>query len=206
MLQTSSSLRTFWRPLHGFGKDRFELDQGKFYRPQATWMYQHVKMDEKPVKKLPKNPYFGARRLWNAIPGGAGIVFSKTENWGFPYRQPPPTGLRQSQEYFPHFMSKFFPDVTCRLLIDSVLNNETRSVVFQFPPDLSKQEIANYLRSVYGMDNVLHVSTRNYSGRRYKNEMGTIRQMPDVKVATVILSAPVKIEFKQVKGTDDASS
>jgi large subunit ribosomal protein L23 len=128
---------------------------------------------------------------------------SKVDQWQYPYRQPPPSGLRQSKEFFPHFFNRYFPNDECRLVIDSVLNNETSQPVFHFPMHMSKLEISNYLRNVYGLENIISVDTKNFRGRYYKNEVGAIRNLPDYKEATVTLDAPVVVDFKQLKGTED---
>lgn len=204
---TSPNL-VFWRPIHrGHAPMKFAKDEGRREDMKRNlWMYRKTPMDPKPIPKDPKNPYFGKRRIWNVIPSRAGVISRKVEEWGYPHRDPPPTGIRKSREYFPYFLDRYFPDVECKLVVDTVLNNETITPAFQFPPHMSKQEIVNYLRNVYGIENIVSVHTRNVAGRRWKNELGFIRQLPDVKYAYVTLDAPVKIDFKQVKGTEDGSS
>ncbi|KAH8619110.1 hypothetical protein ERJ75_000213500 [Trypanosoma vivax] len=70
---------------------------------------------------------------------------------------------------------------------------------------MSKEELANYLRNIYGIDNIVGIQARNMSGRRYKNEVGAIRRMNDYKLAIVELDSPVSVELKQIKGTEDTS-
>lgn len=198
-----------FRPSHrGTAPMLFAWEEGRnldiFFN---RWMYQRRPMDPKPIKKEAKSPFAaGKRHIWNAIPSAAGVVQRKVHEWGYPVRDPPPTGIRQSREHFPHFLEKYFPDVTCTLVLDSVLNNETVTPRFVFPCEVSKEEIRNYLRNVYGLENIVSLSVRNVSGRRWKNELGYIRQSPQMKIATVLLDAPVKIDFKQVKGQEDGAS
>jgi large subunit ribosomal protein L23 len=200
----SARRHRFYRPLAGAGVARWKERYGDFSRKPATHMYQHRPMDPKPIREAQTNNYFGKLRLWNAIPSKVGIAAKKAEQWGYPHRKPPPKGLRQSTEFFPHWFPKYFPEVEARLTIDSVLNTETSSPQFVFPSHMSRAEIANYLRNIYNMENIVHVETRNYSGRRYKNEVGDIRQLPDVKKALVHLEAPVMVELKQIKASSDA--
>ena len=208
MLRLSLPRQVIWRPVsRGHAPMRFAAEDGRREDVKFnTWMYRHAEMDPKPIPKLPRNPHFGKRRMWNVIPSRAGVVARKVQEWGFPSRDPPPTGIRQSREYYPFFCDKYFPDVTCTLVLDSVLNNETTTPQFAFPPECSKEEILNYLRNVYGFDNIVNVSVRNVSGRRWKNELGFIRQADARKIATITLDAPVKIDFKQVKGTEDGTA
>jgi large subunit ribosomal protein L23 len=168
-------------------------------------MYQRTKPDPRPFPESSVNNYYGKTRLFNPIPNKIGIINQKVVDWGFPDRRPPPSGLRHSREYFKYFFERYFPDVECKLVVSSVLNNETAQPVFHFPSDMSKQEIVNYLSHIYGIDNVAHVATRNVKGRRYKNEVGAIKTFPDFKEAVVTLDTPVKIDFKLVKGTEDAA-
>jgi large subunit ribosomal protein L23 len=202
------ALLTFWRPPHrGDTPGRFAESEGRVEDIKRNlWMYAKRPMDPKPIPPNRRNPYFGPRRIWNAIPSRAGVISRKVEEWGYPARDPPHTGIRKSREYFPFFLDRYFPDAECRLVLDSVLNNETTTPQFVFPCEMSKQEIVNYLRNIYGIENIVSVQVRNVSGRRWKNELGFIRQAPDTKLATVMLDAPVKIDFKQVKGTEDGTS
>lgn len=197
--------QNFYRPIRNAGPHKWERRLGRL-QSGLPFMdrYRRLKMDPKPIPEKEKNTYFGKETLWNPIPSAAGVWAKKSADWGWPQRDPPPRGLRQSPEYFPHFFQKYFPDVQCRLQIDSVLNNETRTPVFSFPCDMSKQEIRNYLRNIYGIDNIEKVETRNSNGQRYKNELGMIRMTLPFKRATVTLDAPVVIELKTVKETSDA--
>lgn len=177
---------------------------GRLHKGWNTWEYDHKRApDPRPYPEPSVNNYFGRTRLWNPILGKIGIVNRKAEEWGWPHQRPPPTGLRQSPEYLPHFLDRYFPDVEVRLVLDSVLNNETMRPVFQIPQDMSKQELVNYLKNIYSIDNVVRISVRNMRGRRFKNEVGQIKTYPDYKVAVVELDGPVSIELKQIKGTED---
>lgn len=193
----------FYKPLMNQGINLWRSRMGRLHKGFGLHMYRHSKMDPKPIQEPCVNDYFGRTRLWNAIPSKVGVVNKKSEDFGWPHRRPPPTGLRLSAEYFPFFFSKYFPDVECRLVVDSVLNNETTQPVFLFPPDMSKAEIANYLKNVYGFENIVSIKTRNLTPRRYKNEVGSIKLSAAYKQATVVLDAPVKIDFKAIKGTED---
>ena len=208
MLRRSQSLNYFYKPCNrGDLPARWAVETGRREDIHFnTWMYRKKPMDPKPIPKSPINPYYGKRRIWNAIPSSAGVVSRKVEEWGYPTRDPPNTGIRKSREYYPYFMDRYFPDVYCKLILDSVLNNETTQPEFLVPPHVSKQEIVSYLRNIYGIENIVSVYTRNLAGRRWKNEIGFIRMEDPVKVAVVTLDAPVKIEFKQVKGTEDGTA
>mmetsp|Transcript_2928 Transcript_2928/g.3311 ORF Transcript_2928/g.3311 Transcript_2928/m.3311 type:complete len:243 (-) Transcript_2928:64-792(-) len=200
---TCTRRHRFYKPLINQGINLWRSRMGRIHKGFALHSYRHSKMDEKPSPEPCENNYYGRTRLWNAIPSKVGVVNKKSEDFGWPHRRPPPTGIRQSPEYFPHFFSKYFPDVECRLVVDSVLNNETTKPVFLFPPDMSKADIGNYLKNVYGFDNIVAIHTRNLTPRRYKNEVGSIKLSAAYKQATVILDAPVKIDFKAIKGTED---
>lgn len=176
---------------------------GRLHKGWNTWEYAHTKPDPRPYPEPAVNNYFGRSRLWNPIAGKIGIINRKAEDWGWPHRRPPPTGLRQSPEFLPYFMDRYFPDVEVRLVLDSVLNNETTNPVFLIPQDMSKQELVNYLKNLYNIDNVVRIAVHNVRGRHFKNEVGEIKSMPDYKIALVELDTPVVIEFKQIKGTDD---
>lgn len=176
------------------------------HKPLALWMYRHKKPDARPFPEPVVNNYYGRLRLWNAIPSRVGVLRAKADAWGYPHREPPPKGLRQSREFFPFFMEKYFPDVECRLVIDSVLNVDTNTPIFEFPPHVSKLEIINYLRNIHGIDNIIDIKTKNVSGRTFKNEIGKIKMLPDVKLAFVTLDAPVRIDFKLVKTTEEADA
>lgn len=193
----------FYRPILKSGPGHFKQRQTEVAQPPRVWEYQPTFMTPRPEPVSPTNNYFGKLRLWNPILSEGDIMKTKVDQWDYPYRQPPPSGLRDSKEYFPHFFDRYFPNVECRLVIDSVLNNETTQPVFHFPLHMSKLEIANYLRNVYGLENIINIETRNYRGRYYKNEVGAIRNLPDYKEATVTLDAPVVVDFKQLKGTED---
>eukprot|EP00758_Cryptobia_borreli_P002281 Tbor_TRINITY_DN2913_c0_g1::TRINITY_DN2913_c0_g1_i1::g.1081::m.1081 len=205
ILVSSQQIRTrFYRPVLNSGWNQFKKRFGMIHNIEAIWDYKHIPMDPKPKKEIPVNTYWGEKRIWNAIPSKIGIVNKKAEEWDYPYRQPPPAGLRRSKEYFPHYFNQHFPNIECRLVIDSVLNNETKNPVFHFPMHMSRLEIRNYLKNVYQLDNIISVRTRNIKGRYFKNEVGTIKSMPDYKEAIVKLDAPVKVDFKQIQGTEDA--
>jgi large subunit ribosomal protein L23 len=176
---------------------------GRIHKPRELHHYRRVPMDPKPFPETAENNYYGKSRLFNVIPSKVGVVNKKAEDFGWPHRRPPPTGLRESPEFFPYFFSRYFPDVDCKLVIDSVLNNDTTQPMFLVPQDMSKEEIANYLKNVYGMDNIVSISTKNYSHRKYKNEVGTIKTIAGIKSAIVLLDAPVKVDFKAIKGTED---
>lgn len=193
----------FYKPLVNQGINLWRYRMGRIHKGTSQWQYQRRTIDPNPFPEKPVNNYYGRTRLWNAIPSKVGIVNKKAEDFGWPHRRPPPTGLRESQEFFPYFFSRYFPDVECKLIVDSVLNNETTDPTFLFPPNMSREEIANYLKNVYGMDNIVHVIVRNMPHRKYKNEVGTIKLTPGLKQATVILDTPVKIDFKAIKGTED---
>jgi large subunit ribosomal protein L23 len=196
----------FYRPeIYGM-HSKLPAKTGRIWTINNTWMYRPIKRDPLPYPEPAFNNLYGRQRLWNAIPSKFGVASKKAHDWGYPERDPPPKGLRESPEYFPYFFDKYFPDVECRLVLDSVLNVDTTMPVFEFPPHMSKAEIANYLRNVHGFDNIVNVTTRNISGRTYKNEIGVIKQLPDVKLAHVTLDAPVRIDFKQVKTTEESEA
>lgn len=193
----------FYRPLFNHGQDKWDSKQVEKFRKQGHYMYRPIPMDPKPIPEPETNNLYGKKRMWNAIPSSATLAAKKHEEFGWPFRDPPPTGLRNSPEYFPYWFDKYFPDVKCRLVLDSVLNNETMEPKFHFPPDMSKQEIQNYLQNIHGFDNIDSVETRNFAGLRYKNEVGAIKQLDHYKEAVVTLDSPVVVELKQVKETAD---
>jgi large subunit ribosomal protein L23 len=202
-LATAQRRGRFYRPFFSHGQDLWDRKQVQFHQPQAWWQYKHQKMDPKPIPESELNNLYGKKRLWNPIPSATVLAARKHEEFGWPHRDPPPTGLRKSWEYFPHWFDKYFPNVQCRLVIDSVLNKETTRPSFRFPCHVSKQEITNYLQNVHGFENVTRVTTRNIAGMQYKNEVGAIKQMEDYKEVQVTLDSPVIIELKQVKETSD---
>ncbi|KAG5476957.1 hypothetical protein LSCM1_05291 [Leishmania martiniquensis] len=194
----------FYRPLVNQGINLWRSRMGRLHKGWMTWEYnRNVMPDPRPFPEPAVNNYYGRSRIWNPIAGKIGVVNRKAEEWGWPHQRPPPTGLRRSPEYFPFFFSRYFPDVEVRLVLDSVLNNETTRPVFHIPQDMSKQELVNYLRNIYNIDNVVRISVRNMRGRRFKNEVGEIKSLPDYKVAVVELDSPVSVVFKQIKGTED---
>lgn len=193
----------FYRPALDSGYHLFKLRWGFVRTPQQTFRYQRTAPVRRPLEKDPVNPQWGRSRLYNPIPSRIGIVNKKASDWGYPERRPPPAGIRKSAEFFPHFFEKYFPAEECRLVIDSVLNTDSTKPVFHFPPHMSKREIHNYLKNIYGLDNIIKVTTRNVKGRFFKNEIGKIKSLPDYKEATVVLDAPVRVDFKQIKGTED---
>nr|CCC94698.1 conserved hypothetical protein [Trypanosoma congolense IL3000] len=202
---TISCRGRFYRPLVDDGINLWRRRMGRIHKGWRTWEYQHTRPDPRPFPEPSVNDYFGRSRIWNPIACKIGYVRKKAEEWGWPLKRPPPTGLRHSQEFFPFFFDRYFPDAEVRLLLDSVLNNETKHPVFQIPCDMSKVELVNYLRNIYGIDNVVRVQVRNRRGRRYKNEVGEIRMLNDYKLAVVELDTPVSVELKQIKGTEDTS-
>lgn len=185
------------------GINLWRARMGRLHKGWNTWEYQHKKPDPRPYPEPSVNNYYGRTRLWNPIAGKIGIINKKIEEWGWPHQRPPPAGLRQSAEYFPHFFDRYFPDAEVKLVLDSVLNQETTHPVFHVPQDMSRKEIMHYLRNIYGIDNVVRIGIRNMRGRRFKNEVGAIKSLPDYKVAVVELDTPVSIEFKQIKGSED---
>lgn len=201
-LTTSARFR-FYKPMVNQGINLWRFRMGRIHKGWSTFEYQHTQADPRPYPEPTVNNYHGRSRIWNPIAGKIGLVNKKAEEWGWPHQKPPPTGLRQSREHFPHFFSRYFPDTEVRLVLDSVLNNETTRPVFQIPQDMSKQELVNYLKNIYNVDNIVRISVRNVRGRRFKNEVGAIKVMPDYKVAVVELDSPVVVEFKQIKGTED---
>ncbi|KAH9586560.1 Ribosomal protein L25/L23 [Trypanosoma melophagium] len=200
---TTATRGRFYRPLVNQGINLWRRRMGRIHAGWNTWEYQHTRPDPRPYPEPAVNDYYGRSRLWNPIAGKIGFVKKKAEEWGWPHQRPPPTGLRRSQEFFPYFFARYFPDVEVRLLLDSVLNNETTRPVFLIPCDMSRVELANYLKNIYGVDNIVRIQVRNMRGRRYKNEVGEIKAMDDYKVAVVELDSPVSVEFKQIKGTED---
>nr|6YXX_AX Chain AX, uL23m [Trypanosoma brucei brucei]6YXY_AX Chain AX, uL23m [Trypanosoma brucei brucei] len=202
---TVSTRGRFYRPLVDDGINLWRRRMGRIHKGWRTWEYQHTRPDPRPFPDPPVNDYFGRSRIWNPIACKLGYVRKKADEWGWPNKPPPPTGLRYSQEFFPFFFERYFPDAEVRLLLDSVLNNETKRPVFQIPCSMSKVELVNYLKNIYGIDNVVRVEVRNRRGRRYKNEVGEIKMMDDYKVAVVELDTPVSVELKQIKGTEDTS-
>jgi large subunit ribosomal protein L23 len=199
----SSRRGRFYRPFYNHGQDVWNQQQVQLHFDKAHWLYQPREMDPKPIPEPEENNLYGKKRLWNPVQSSATVAAQKHEEFGWPYREPAPTGLRRSWEYFPYWFERYFPNVQARLVVDSVLNNETMEPRFRFPATMSKQEISNYLQNVHGFEGIDAVETRNYSGLRYKNEIGTIKQMEDYKEATVRLESPVLIELKQVKETSD---
>lgn len=200
----SVQVRTrFYKPLVNQGINLWRHRMGRIHKGWNMWEYAHTRPDPRPFPEPAVNNYYGRSRLWNPIVGKIGVVNKKAEDWNWPHARPPPTGLRHSPEYLPHFLARYFPDVEVRLVLDSVLNSETTRPVFHIPQDMSRRELINYLKNVYNIDNVVHVMVRNKRGRRFKNEVGMIKTLPDYKVAVVTLDAPVTIELKQIKGTDD---
>ncbi|RNF20135.1 putative protein kinase [Trypanosoma conorhini] len=200
---TTATRGRFYRPLVNQGINLWRYRMGRIHKGWNTWEYQHTRPDPRPFPDPPVNDYFGRSRLWNPIAGKMGYVRKKAEEWGWPHQRPPPTGLRRSQEYFPFFFARYFPDAEVRLVLDSVLNRETTRPVFYVPSDMSRAELVNYLKNIYGIDNVVRIQVRNARGRRYKNELGEIKAMDDYKIAVVELDSPVSVDFKQIKGTED---
>ena len=170
----------------------------------ALWRYRQIETHGLPKPVDEQNDYFGPETMPNYIRHAGEYWSKKANDWGYPHRKPPPSGLRHSRDYFPYFFERYFPDTHCRLVLDSVLNVETKEVQFLFEPHMSKQEIRNYLRNIYGIDNIEDVETRNIGGLRYKNELGWIKMAPVHKKATVILDTPTMVQLKQVKDTADA--
>lgn len=202
-LSTSKRGR-FYRPLVNQGINLWRSRMGRLHKGWEMHSYRHSRPDERPYPEPSINNYYGkARLMWNPIAGKIGVINKKHEDFGWPERRPPPSGLRASPEFFPYFFEKYFPSAEVVLVIDSVLNNETTRPVFQIPQDMSREELVNYLRNIYQIDNIVEISVRNMRGKRYKNEVGTIKQLPDVKIATVSLDAPIVIDFKQIKGTEE---
>ena len=193
----------FYRPIMNSGLNLWKWKMGRIHRGYETWEYRHTKPDPRPMPESVVNDYFGRTRLWNPIVSKMALINKKAEDWGYPLRDPPPTGLRRSREAFPYFFEKYFPEVECQLILDSVINNDTDTPIFIVPSDMSKAEIANYLRNLYNVENIVNITTKNVTGRRYKNEIGAIRHTGQQKLAFVKLDSPVKIELKQIKGTDD---
>lgn len=193
----------FYRPLPNAGINLWKARMGRLHKGWNTWEYQHTKPDPRPYPEPAVNNYHGRSRIWNPIAGKIGIVNKKIDAWGWPHNRPPPAGLRRSRDYFPHFFDRYFPDVEVKLVLDSVLNQETTRPVFHVPQSMSRQEIIHYLRNIYGIDNVVRIGIRNIRGKRFKNEVGAIKSLPDYKVAVVELDTPVTIEMKQIKGSED---
>lgn len=206
MMKQTPLRNRFYKPIREHGQERWKYyKQGLVHRGFETYSYQRKTREDLPLKENSLNTYFGKRTMWNPIPGKIGVVNKKAADWGYPHREPPPAGLRQSQEYFPFFFNRYFPETECKLMVDSVLNNETHAPMFAFPPDVSREEITNYLRNIYGIDSIVGIGVRNVAGRRFKNEVGKIKMLPEQKIATVILDTPVIVDFKQIKGTDDTA-
>lgn len=199
----SSVRHRFYRPLPNAGINLWKAKMGRIHKGWNTWEYKHSQPDPRPYPEPAVNNYHGRSRIWNPIAGKIGIVNKKIEAWGWPHHKPPPAGLRRSQDYFPHFLERYFPDVEVKLVLDSVLNQETTRPVFHVPQSMSRREIINYLRNIYGIDNVVRIGIRNVRGKRFKNEVGSIKSLPDYKVAVVELDTPVVIEMKQIKGSED---
>lgn len=80
-----------------------------------------------------------------------------------------------------------FPNYIFRLL---TTHPEQRKVEFQVPKNLTKIEIANYLRAVYDFD-VVKVNTLIRAGERTRNRYGQITKTKDVKKAIVTLATDV---------------
>jgi large subunit ribosomal protein L23 len=193
----------FYRPIMNSGINLWKAKMGRTHRGYETWVYRHSKPDPRPAPESVLNDYFGRTRLWNPIVSKMALINKKAEDWGYPERDPPPTGLRRSREAFPFFFEKYFPETEVHLILDSVINNETDTPIFTVPSNMSKAEIANYLKNIYNVENIVHISTKNISGQRYKNEIGVIRITPQQKLAFVRLDSPVTIRLNQIKGSDD---
>lgn len=193
----------FYKPILNRGLNLFRYRMGRIHRGWETFGYRRSPMDPKPSPESPVNDYYGRTRLHNPIVSKIALVNKKSEDFGWPHRRPPPTGLRRSPEYLPFFTEKYFPDVEVKLVLDSVINNETTRPMFLCPPSMSRRELTSYLRNIYGIDNVARIDVRNFQGKKYKNELGQIKQLPSVKSAIVTLDSPVSIDLKAIKGTED---
>jgi large subunit ribosomal protein L23 len=179
--------------------------------PNYCWQksdQRHWRYAQKPRDPLPypepafTNIYTRRQMRWNPIPSKVGYIHRKLE-WGYPKYSVPRRGIYNSASYFPFFFDKYFPDVEFLLSIDSVLNKKTREVVFYVPCEMSREEIANYLRNVHNVDNILRVTVMNIQGRRYKNELGAIKKTIDIKVAKVLLDEEVGVDVKTVRSNED---
>lgn len=198
----------FYKPIADHSQAAFHRKQPRFLWKQDArpWRFIPQGRDPIPFPEDEANPFFGKKRIPNILPSANEFMARKHADWGWPDRKPPPTGLRRSWEYFPHWFEKYFPSVRARLVIDSVLNAETTHPRFVFPPNVSREEAVNYLRNVHGMDNIdpdANTEKRNYAGIPYKNEVARVKQLPDYKEITVPLTEPVMVELKQVKDTSD---
>ena len=161
---------------------------------QNIYMYKRNRPpDPKPFRENPVNSDFSHQQiLVNPIRGIHGFI-SGRNNQG---NKIVPKGIEYSFANFDEYMEKNFSNVECSLVLDSVMNNPTHMPMFLFPPELSKTEIKNYLQVFYHMGNIREVFVRNYSGMRYKNELGLIKKAPALKAAWVLLDEPVEISQK----------
>ena len=177
---------------------------GYGHNQPPTWLFQRTRPpDAKPFPELPVNTHRGKRQIIvNPIVGVHGMRRKKIE-LGYPDRKPDPQGIAKSWTSYEHFMFKYFPDVECTLVLDTVLNNPTNTPMFLVPPEMSKPEIRSYMSNVYGIRDIKFVSTRNYSGMRYKNEFGIIKKAPALKATWVVVDQPVQITHKSVKAAED---
>jgi large subunit ribosomal protein L23 len=132
-MRSSRTLSQFYRPINTEASAKVPRKFGYKYTDFMIWKYRPIKPlgIPKPLKET--NPYFGPERLPNYIPSAAEVWRKKAEDWGYPNRTPPPRGLRESPEYFPYFFEKYFPETDCRLVLDTVINTDTREPCFPIP-------------------------------------------------------------------------
>ena len=166
---------------------------------QSMYMYKRSRPpDPKPYPDAPSNTEYSSQQIVvNPIRGIHGFI-SRRNSQGDKYV---PKGIEYSFANFDEFMEKNFSDAECTLVLDSVLNSPTTMPMFLFPPEMSKTEIKNYLKVFYGMNGILQVFVRNYSGMKYKNELGLIKKAPALKAAWILLDEPVEISQNALNNT-----
>ena len=89
------------------------------------------------------------------------------------------------------------------MVLDSVLNQETKMPMFLFTPEASRPEIRSYLKNLYGITDIKHIFVRNFSGMRYKNEIGIIKKAPALKAVWLLLDEEVQVSENSVKEKGD---
>ncbi|KNH07846.1 protein kinase [Perkinsela sp. CCAP 1560/4] len=193
MFTLSSKLERFYRPTDK-GIKMMTRGHRVYNNEQSMYSYQRSRPpDPKPFPEHPVNKEYSKKQIVvNPIRGIHGYIAQRNDQG----KNVVPKGIANSFANFDEYMAMHFSDVECTLVLDSVLNGPTQMPMFLFPPDLSKAEIRNYLEVFYGMNNILQVYVRNFSGMRYKNEIGLIRKADALKAAWVLLDEPVHLDHK----------
>eukprot|EP00759_Apiculatamorpha_spiralis_P058308 PhF_6_TR9172/c0_g1_i1/m.14279 len=200
--QTSISLRFYLPRTWNRGGHYWNQRPSVYGKNQPPLhMYQRIRPpDPIPYPDDPVNTNFTKRQIiTNPIVGIHGVMARKA-SYG---NNPPPKGIAMSWTNYDDFMYKYFPDVECTLVLDSVLNTPNHLPMFLFPPDVSRPEIKAYLQNLYGINGIRKIYVRNFSGTRYKNELGSIRKKDAQKAVWVMLEQPVHVQHKSVKEDAD---